>query len=116
MTFFGKNLPKYFIMSQYTITRQEAIDYTTAWRNDNDLSIKAFKMDKAEMEQIFEDNPTATGVRSYLAIKEDSGEKEYKLVMVATDSEGNDILDSFYDHTVACPPTCDSESVLNTGE
>lgn len=101
-------------MSQYNITRQEAIDLTTDYRSAfGENAKRAFKIDKAEIDQVFEDNPIAEGVRVYMG---GSSADEFRLVMVATDAEGNDILDSFYDHMSPCPSDCDTGSVLNNGE
>ena len=70
-------------MSQYDITLQEAIDYTAAWRSEYGDLIKAFKIDKAEIDEIFEAEPEATGIRTYLGLNEGAP----KMVIVAVDSD-----------------------------
>ena len=99
-------------MSQYNITLSEGVAWTTKWRTDYPEEVKAFKIDKAEIEQIMQDNPTAAGIRCYMGKKGD----DPKLIIVAVDSDGNDILSSLYDHADACPPACDNSSVLCVGE
>jgi hypothetical protein len=52
------------------------------------------------------------GVRGYLGIKEDG---EYKLMLVAVDSDGSDMVDDgIYDMTKPCPSFCDIKSPLYT--
>ena len=97
-------------MSDYTITEEEAIEWTTAWRTDHPTLVKAFKVDKAEIDEIFEDD-NAVAMRSYLAIKDGSP----ALVMVGVNAEGKDILTKFYDFAEPCPNVCDESSPLTGG-
>lgn len=99
-------------MSEYDITLQEAIDYTTAWRGEHGSLIKAFKIDKAEIDEIFAADESAVGIRAYLGLDGSAP----KLVLVGVDSEGKDILTKICDHCAPCPDACDSTSVLNNGE
>ena len=101
-------------MSNYTIERQEAIELTTEYRNAfGENAIRAFKIDKAEIDEIFAENPSAKGIRAYMG----GGTTDtFNLVMVAVDADGNDILDNFYDHADKCPISCDTTSILNNGE
>ena len=100
-------------MAGYTITEEEAVTLTTEYRSNHTEQTRAFKIDKAEIDEIFAEHPTAMGVRAYLGQKPNAG--ALQMVMVATDAEGNDILDVFYDHTTPCPEECDTGSVLNNG-
>tara|TARA_R110000868_G_scaffold264301_2_gene522881 strand:+ start:613 stop:918 length:306 start_codon:yes stop_codon:yes gene_type:complete len=100
-------------MASYTITETEAVSLTTEYRNNHEGKRRAFKIDKSEINQIFSDHPTAVGIRSYLGQENNSG--PLRLIMVATDSNGNDILDVFYDHVKPCPSDCDTNSILNNG-
>lgn len=98
-------------MSNYTITLQEGIDWTTNFRNQNPGAVKAHLIEQAEINEIMA-QPNAAGIRAYLGIDNSGNEK---LVLVAVDASGNDILTNVYDHTSPCPPTCDVNSVLYTG-
>jgi len=99
-------------MSNYTITLQEGIDWTTNFRNQNPNSVKAYKIDQAEINEILA-QPGAAGIRTYMGIDNSGNEK---LVMVAVDANGNDILNNVYDHAEPCPPTCDPNSVLSNDQ
>jgi len=99
-------------MSNYTISLQDGIDWTTNWRDNHSGLVKAFKIDKDEIDEIFQDYPNAEGIRGYLG-EDDNGNP--KLVMVAVDSNGDDILTTVYDHASPCPNDCDTGSVLNNG-
>ena len=99
-------------MSNYTITLQEGIDWTTNFRNQNPNSVKAYKIDQAEINEILA-QAGAAGIRAYMGIDNSGNEK---LVMVAVDASGNDILNNVYDHTLPCPNHCDNNSVLCTGQ
>jgi|GEM_PF-5162889 len=98
-------------MEDHTIRKVEAVALTTAYRNNHEGQTRAFKIDKAEIDEIFAAHPAATGMRVYLG-EDFTG---LRLVMVATAAEGNDILDTFYDHSVRCPEVCDTSSILNNG-
>ncbi|MFT6166571.1 MAG: hypothetical protein ACJASF_001260 [Vicingaceae bacterium] len=96
-------------MADYTITETEAVSLTTEYRNTHEGQTRAFKIDKAEIDKIFAEHTSATGIRAYLG--EDA--TGLNLVMVATDAQGNDILDTFYDKTTTCPTNCGNPNVLN---
>ena len=96
-------------MANYTITETDAVSLTTEYRNNHEGQTRAFKIDKAEMDEIFAENPSAKGIRAYLG--EDA--TGLNLVMVATDAQGNDILDTFYYKTTTCPANCGNPKVLN---
>lgn len=97
-------------MSDYKITLAEGVAYTTAWRDKNPDLVRAFKVDKAAMTELFSDS-NAVAFRAYLGYDGNTPQ----LVMVGVDSDGNDILDPVYDHAGPCPENCDEDSVLNTG-
>lgn len=98
-------------MSQYEIPINEAITLTTTYRNNHPDKTRAFKIDKAEIEEIFA-NSEAISIRSYLG--EDA--TGLRLIMVGVNSSGKDILTTCFDHTVTCPEVCDETSELNIGE
>lgn len=96
-------------MSDYTITLQEGKDYTKAWREAHGNMRRAFTIEKAEIDEIFE-NSDAKSMRTYMAIKDG---KE-TLVLVGVDANGKDILDPVFDHVGHCPSDCDETSPLNS--
>lgn len=98
-------------MSDYKITLAEGVTYTTAWRDEHPNLVKAFKVEKAAMTELFSDS-NAVAFRAYLGY---DGTKP-QLVMVGVDNEGKDILTNVYDHALPCPSDCDTNSVLNKGE
>jgi hypothetical protein len=98
-------------MSEYTITLEEGVDWTTNWRDEHPTLPRAFKIEKAEIDEIMSASG-AEGMRTYLGVDDNN---DYHLVIVAIDAQGNDILTHVYNHTSSCPPSCDTDSVLNTG-
>lgn len=105
--------------SSYLIPLQTGVNWTTAWRNANTNSIKAFKIDLAEVNQMLQEVGT-TSIRLYFGL--DGGVE--KLVLVAVDANGQDIINptvngqlvsGTYDFCDPCPPTCDPLSPLMTG-
>ena len=54
--------------------------------------------------------PGAVALRMYYAINNDGKEN---LVLVATDANGNDLLEKIYDDTWTCPPYCSAANALN---
>lgn len=108
--------------SPYLIPLQSAVDWTTNWRSANANSIKAFKMDAQEILDILaEIGSTGTGIRLYFGLE--NGVE--KLVLVGIDNNGNDIINptvkgqqisGTYDFNQPCPPTCDVNSPLYTGD
>ncbi len=84
-------------MSDYKITLAEGVTYTTAWRTSHSDLVKGFKIDKAEVNEIFADE-NAVAMRAYLGY------------------DGKDILSNVYDFCEPCPSTCDESSVLCIGE
>jgi hypothetical protein len=111
-------------MSQttYLIPLQTAVNWTTAWRNANPgmNSVKAFRIDMAEINQVMEEAGT-TYFRAYFGL--DNGVE--KLVLVAVNANGQDIINptvnnqqisGTYDFCNPCPPTCDLNSPLMNGQ
>jgi hypothetical protein len=99
-------------MSDYKITLQDGIDYTTEWRTEHPTLVKGFKIDKAEVDEIFA-NEDAVAMRTYLGL---DSEGDPKLVIVGVDAEGKDITSTVYDLAEPCPSVCDETSVLCVGE
>ena len=98
-------------MSDYKITLAEGVTYTTAWRTAHSDLVKGFKIDKAEVNEIFADE-NAVAMRAYLGYDG----TEPKIVIVGVDADGKDILSNVYDFCEPCPSTCDESSVLCIGE
>lgn len=107
----------------------EAILWTTEWRNANSHHLKAesFLFNADDFRAILnEDNGRIPHVRFYIALKpDDDGKMEEKLICVAVDERGFDILNPMmtngksgvYDFSHPCPPLCrDLESPLAGGE
>ncbi len=105
--------------SQYLIPLQTAVDWTTAWRGANPSSIRAFKINLAEVNDMVQE-AGANSIRLYFGL--DGGVE--KLVLVAVTSNDLDIINptvagqtisGTYDFCEPCPPTCDPLSPLMTG-
>ncbi len=99
-------------MSDYDITLEQGVTYTTAWRTAHPDLVKGFKIDKAEITELFDAEPDAVAMRVYLGLIGDTP----NLVLVGVDSEGRDLLSKVCDHVTPCPDTCDESSVLCVGE
>lgn len=102
--------------SSYLIPLQTAVTWTAAWQAANPSSIKAFKINMAEVNQILEEAGT-TAIRLYFGLE--NGVE--KLVLVAVNANGQDIINptvggqtisGTYDFCDPCPPTCDPNSPL----
>ena len=109
------------------ITLQEAIDWTTNYRNAPVNNATAFLIPIADLQGALAEIQGQTGspmVRAYLA--SDNGVE--KLVIVGTEEDRNgvyrDLLpaageaagagtNSIWDFTEPCPPACDNNSPLN---
>lgn len=105
--------------STYLIPLQTAVNWTTAWRGANTGSIKAFKINMSEVNDILKEAGT-NAIRLYFGL--DNGVE--KLVLVAVNAQGQDIINPVvtgqiisgtYDFCEPCPPTCDLFSPLLTG-
>ncbi len=105
--------------SPYLIPLQTAVNWTTAWRSANPNTVKAFKVNIDEINDMLKETGT-NSVRLYFGL--DNGVE--KLALVAVDANGNDIINptwqgqqisGTYDFCDPCPPTCDRNSPLLTG-
>lgn len=106
--------------SPYLIPLQTAVTWTTNWRNANANSVKAFKINIDEVNDMLLESGT-NAIRLYFGL--DNGVE--KLVLVAVNSAGQDIINptvgrevisGTYDFCDPCPPTCDPYSPLMTGQ
>jgi len=97
-------------MGQYDISLADGKAYTLAWRTAHSSLVKGFKIDKACIDDIFTDNPTAVSMRAYIGLDGSAP----KLVMVGVDAAGNDLTANVYDHASPCPSVCDISSPLNS--
>lgn len=108
----------------------DAVDLTTNWRTyfenldpTNTDYIRAFKIPKDVITALAA-MTEADDYRVYFGTDDDTSiDASYmKLMFVGIDSSGNDIIDDgngnslIYDFMNPCPPTCDGNSVLYTGE
>lgn len=102
--------------SAYLIPLQTAENWTAAWRAANPTSIKAFKINVAEINDMLQEVGTVS-IRLYFGL--DNGVE--KLVLVAVNANGQDIINptvggqvvsGTYDFCEPCPPTCDPSSPL----
>ena len=102
--------------SAYLIPLQTAETWTAAWQTANPNSIKAFKIDLAEVNDMLQEVGT-TAIRLYFGL--DNGVE--KLVLVAVNANGQDIINptvggqtisGTYDFCTPCPPVCDPSSPL----
>jgi hypothetical protein len=109
-------------MSQtnYLIPLQTAVNWTTAWRGANTGSIRAFKINMDEVNQMLEE-VGVNAIRVYFGL--DNGVE--KLVLVAVNANDQDIINptvggqtvsGTYDFCSPCPPICDFSSPLMTGQ
>lgn len=101
-------------MAQNTITLATAQEWAGNWRKDQPDTVKAFLIPGSDISDLYNDILTKGGqdVRGYLGI-DDKG--EYKMFLVAVDSNGNDLVNlGIYDMTTPCPPMCDVNSPLYT--
>ena len=105
--------------TNYLIPLQDGVNWTTAWRGAYNTSVKAFKINIDEINQMLLEN-NATAIRLYFGL---DGTAE-KLVLVAVDANDKDIINptvngvvisGTYDFCDPCPPTCDLTSPLMTG-
>jgi len=103
-------------MEQNTITLQTAQEWAKNWRDDQPDVVKAFLIPKNDIIDLYNHITQGGGqdVRGYLGIRDDG---EYKLMLVAVDSQGSDLIDlGIYDMTTPCPKVCDVNSPLYTLE
>ena len=105
--------------SSYLIPLQTAVNWTTAWRSANANSIKAFQINVDELNDMLKEAGT-NSIRLYFGL--DNGVE--KLALVAVNANGQDIINptvngqqisGTYDFCTPCPPTCDTNSPLYTG-
>ncbi|MBK7965839.1 MAG: hypothetical protein IPK10_11495 [Bacteroidetes bacterium] len=95
--------------TNHQITLEEGIELTQRFKNNNPTGTKrAFLVSKEELTELMAQD-RADGIRVYIGEKED---RELTIVVVATDSEGNDIQTIVMDHFPPCPSACDFDSPL----
>ncbi|XOV69346.1 MAG: hypothetical protein ACFHU9_09190 [Fluviicola sp.] len=98
-------------MAGEIITLSEAAQMTAAWRSDFPNSTKGVKVDKEKVLDILNQEGCA-GIRMYFAENSD-GEKT--LVLVGTDSGGNDLFNGMIvDKLSKCPNDCPDPNPLNS--
>lgn len=90
------------------ITLEEAIEMTSAYREENPDETKAHFFGKEILEQILNQDG-CEGIRMYYGIDSD-GEKQ--LVLVGVTEEGLDLKELCVDRSYPCPEYCDSTSPL----
>lgn len=110
---------------------QQAIDWTTNWRNylassGQAFNKKAFLIPIESIKNILLYNENAEGIRAYLGLTDAGDADSAQLVLVpvidnedivvlpsATNEEEED--SNVYDQTLSCPPYCPSNSPLDGG-
>lgn len=98
--------------NQNTIPLKTAQKWCENWRTKQLDTVKAFLIPKEDIIELYNEITKDGGqdVRGYLGIKEDG---EYKLMLVAVDEKGSDMVDlGIYDLTKPCPNNCDLNSPL----
>ncbi len=101
-------------MAENEITLETAQSWAANWRKKQPDNVKAFFIPQEDIIELYSiiNKTKDMGVRGYLGIKEDG---EYKLMLVAVDSDGSDMVDDgIYDMTKPCPSFCDIKSPLYT--
>ena len=101
-------------MGENTITLEQAQLWATNWRDDQPDVVKAFLIPQEDIIALYNLIMEGGGqdARGYLGIREDG---EYKLMLVAGDPKGVDMIDlGIYDFTSPCPNFCDLSSPLYT--
>ncbi|UGS22923.1 hypothetical protein [Flavobacterium channae] len=99
-------------MPNYTITLDEAKEWTSSWRTNppKDLAKGHLIPGDALRELLATDG--VVDVRAYMGVDSTGTQK---LMFVGVDVNGNDMIDNnnlIYDSTKPCPPNCDPTSPL----
>ena len=102
-------------MAQNTIDLATAQEWAKNWIAAPTTTVKAHLIPQINITQLME-SINCQDIRAYMGI-DDKGEA--KLMMVAVDANGNDLIDAaagyyIYDFTDPCPPKCDVNSPLYT--
>ena len=93
----------------HEISLEEGIELTQRFKNSHPLGTKrAFLISKEVLTELMAQD-RADGIRVYLGEKEN---QELTIVVIATDSEGNDIQTIVMDNFLPCPSACDFDSPL----
>lgn len=100
-----------------TISLQEAQERAVRWREQSieGANFKASLISSEDLNGLVGELGE-NGIRAYNGINADG---DYKLMIVAVDAEGNDLIDEenghyIYDFTQPCPKNCDLNSPLYT--
>jgi hypothetical protein len=97
---------------QNTISLADAQRWAANWRSNPSTTVKAFLIPGIDITELAAEG--GQDVRAYLGM-DDNGVA--KLILVAVDSNGEDMVDEakehyIYDFTTPCPTTCDLKSPL----
>lgn len=97
------------------ISKDEAAAMVDRFKNNTTDVVNTphgFWYDRTMIDQLYENNPTATGVRVYAGLDENN---EMKTVLVAVDSDGNNLYGGggspCLDQGVCCPPDCGNDDL-----
>ncbi|GGH71018.1 hypothetical protein [Phaeocystidibacter marisrubri] len=92
------------------ISKDEAAEMVNRFKNNTTTVVNTpygFWYDRSMVDQLFEDNPTATGIRVYTGLDSNN---HMKTIIVAVDSHGNNLFgggtNPCLDQGVCCPPDC----------
>lgn len=92
------------------ISLTTASGLTSTYRTNNANAVQAHFFGANNIQALL-DQTGAVGIRIYHG-EDDNGDR--KLILVAVDSEEDDMLDLIYDMGVQCPPTCSTSNELNS--
>lgn len=100
-------------MATNVITLKQAQEWASKWRSNPENTVKAHLIPEVDITELLAE-PGVEAVRAYIGIDENDVNK---LMLVAVDADGNDMIDAskgqyIYDFTKPCPDTCDIKSPL----
>ena len=102
-------------MPKNTIDLATAQEWAKTWIANPDTTVKAHLIPQDNITQLMA-SQDCQDIRAYLGM---DGDGVARLMLVAVDSNGNDLIDEaegyyIYDFTEPCPPKCDVNSPLYT--
>ncbi|MEL1248478.1 hypothetical protein [Flavobacterium helocola] len=99
-------------MSDFTITLDEAKEWTTSWRTNPPKDLAKGHLIPGEALSELLATEGVVNVRAYMGVDEKGTQK---LVFVGVDADGKDLIDDnhlIYDKSTPCPSVCDTSSPL----
>jgi hypothetical protein len=107
-------------MNENVISLADAQAWAKLWRKQNPSSVKAFLIPNVDLLELLGEKPSqgdGYNVRAYVGIDPTDLVNSPKLMLVAVDAKGTDLIDYangqyIYDFTQPCPKVCDDGSPL----